>query len=131
MLLKTTSSQDSYISALRNLFFYARQSCVSDTTQGRLYQVRGPSHKGLCGAPQTTIFLFYDVLTFSASLRMCGPQSKAKGGVLFTKYLASIKLAICYIKQCANWRAGFLFYSPNLCLARQTYFTYFFMIIIT
>ena len=59
--------------------------------QGRLYQVRGPSHKGLCGAPQTTIFLFQDVPTFSASLRMCGPQSKAKGGVLFTKYLASIQ----------------------------------------
>ena len=57
--------------------------------QGRLYQVRGPSHKGLCGAPQTTIFLFYDVPTFLACLRMCGPQSK--GGVLFNKYLASIQ----------------------------------------
>ena len=53
--------------------------------------MRGPSHKGLCGAPQTTIFLFYDVPIFLASLRMCGPQSKAKGGVLFTKYLASIQ----------------------------------------
>ena len=52
--------------------------------KGQLYQVRGPSHKGLCGAPQTTIFLFYDVPIFLASLRMCGPQSKAKGWVLFS-----------------------------------------------
>ena len=63
---------------------------IKGLTQGRLYQVRGPSHKGLYGPPQTTTFLFYDIPTFSATFRMCGPQSKAKGGVLSTKYLASI-----------------------------------------
>ena len=51
----------------------------------------GPQSQGpLRGPPDCYISLF-DVPTFSASFRMCGPQSKAKGGVLFTKYLASIQ----------------------------------------
>ena len=36
----------------------------------------------------------------------------------------SCKPAFSYLKQCANWRAGFLSYSPNLCQARQTNFAY-------
>ena len=51
----------------------------------------GPQSQGPLRAPQTTIFIFYDVLIFSVSLRIYEPQSKAMGGVLFTTYLASIQ----------------------------------------
>ena len=50
-----------------------------------------PVTRASAGPPQTTIFLFHDVPTFSASFRMCRPQSKAKGVILFTEYLAGIQ----------------------------------------
>ena len=55
--------------------------------QGRLNQVRGPSHKGLCGDPQTSIFFYLMYLPFQLALECVGPSQRQGVG----SYLLSIQ----------------------------------------
>ena len=57
------------------------QTCFLITfVQGRLYQVRGPSHKGLCGAPQTAICLYLMYLLFQLDLEYAEASQRQSVG---------------------------------------------------